>query len=94
MTRKFAGICSLVILMTVEMLPGVPAGAEYSHWTPVNYSGNYWGIRDHDHLLELGLTEKQATRVAHKLNKAMSKDTGLYDPGSGPCHDPKPGTQC
>jgi hypothetical protein len=33
---------------------------------------------------------KTAKRVARILNRA----TGLYDPGSGPCHDPKPGTQC
>jgi hypothetical protein len=34
---------------------------------------------------------RTAKRVARILNKATS---GFYDPGSGPCHNPKPGTQC
>lgn len=95
MTRKFVSVCSLVMSIAVAMLLDL-AGA--SDWTPFNYEGadglNYYGVRDHDTFLKLGLTEKQAGRVARKLNKAMSKDTGFYDPGSGPCHDPKPGTQC
>ena len=94
MTRKFAGACSLVMLIAVAM-PLDLAGA----WSAFSYEGgdggNYYGIRDNDTYLHLNLSSyKQARKLAHKLNNIMSKDTGLYDPGSGPCHDPKPGTQC
>ena len=95
MTRKFVGACSLVILIAVARPPDL-AGAIY---TPFNYEGgdgvNYYGIHEGNVYLHLGLpSDKQARKLARKLNKVLSKDTGFYDPGSGPCHDPKPGTQC
>jgi hypothetical protein len=94
MTRKFVGACGLVILIAVAMLSGLAgAWSASSYWSPFQ-DGNSWGVRDGDTYLHLNLSYKKATKLAHKLNKVMSKDTGLYDPGSGPCHDPKPGTQC
>ena len=35
-------------------------------------------------------TERAAKKIARILNKA----TSFVDPGSGPCHNPAPGTQC
>jgi hypothetical protein len=95
MTRKFVGACSLFISIAVAMLSDLPgAWSASSYWSAFTY-GNYWGVRDGDTKLYLNLSSyKQASKLAHKLKKVMSKDTGLYDPGSGPCHDPKPGTQC
>jgi hypothetical protein len=95
MTRKFVGVCSLVILIAVAMLPDLADAS----WSPFNYEGgdgvNYYGIHEGNVYLHLGLpSDKQARKLARKLNKVLSKDTGFYDPGSGPCHDPKPGTQC
>jgi hypothetical protein len=95
MTRKFVGACSLAILIAVAMPPDL-AGAIY---TPFNYEGGdgheYYGIHEGQNYLHLGLSsDKQARKLARKLNKVLSKDTGFSDPGSGPCHDPKPGTQC
>jgi hypothetical protein len=96
MTRKFVGACSLAILIAVAMPPDL-AGAPY--YDPFNYEGQdgheYYGIHEGHNYLLLGLSSnKQAWKLARKLNKVLSKDTSLYDPGSGPCHDPKPGTQC
>lgn len=34
---------------------------------------------------------RTAKRVARILNRATG---GFVDPGSGPCHNPKPGTRC
>jgi hypothetical protein len=95
MTRKFVGVCSLVILIAVVMLSDLAsARSASSYWRPFQ-DGNYYGVRDGDTYLHLNLSSyNKASKLAHKLNKALSKDTGLYDPGSGPCHDPKPGTQC
>jgi hypothetical protein len=95
MTRKFVGVCSLIILIAVAMLPD-PAGAT---WTPFNYEGadgrDYFGIHQGTVSLFVGLpSDKQARKLARKLNKVLSNDSGLYDPGSAPCHDPRPGTQC
>jgi hypothetical protein len=95
MTRKFVGVCSLVILLAVAMLSDVAgAWSASSYWRSFQ-DGNYYGVTDGDTYLRLNLSSSnKATKLAHKLNRALSKDTGLYDPGSGPCHDPKPGTQC
>jgi hypothetical protein len=88
--RKFVGVCSLAIVLSAAIVP-VPA---FATWTSYLEPGNTYGVRDGENAIPLGLSEKQAQRVARKLNKALSHDKGFVDPGSGPCHDPKPGTQC
>ena len=87
--RKFIGVCSLAIAVAAAAVP-IPAFATWS----VYPDGATWGVHEGHNVIPLGLTEKQAQRVAHKMNKALAKDKGFVDPGSGPCHDPKPGTQC
>jgi hypothetical protein len=93
MSRKFVGVCGLFAMVAVAALPAA-AFAQQDKWTVFLYGGTEYGVRNHDTALELGLSEKKAGRVARRLNRAMSKDGGLVDPGSGPCHNPAPGTQC
>ncbi|MGA7450871.1 MAG: hypothetical protein WBW73_06205 [Rhodoplanes sp.] len=87
--RKFTGICGFVVLLVVAMLPGAA-----SAWSIYNYGGTLYGIQEGNNKIPLGLTKKEATKTAHKINKALAKDKGFFDSGTGPCHDPKSGVLC
>jgi hypothetical protein len=92
--RRFIAICGAIVLLAVAMQPG----AAFATWSSYNYDtadGPRYGIHEGGNYIQLGLkTEKEARKTASKINKVLAKDGGFVDPGSGPCHDPKPGTQC
>ncbi len=88
--RKFTVICGFVLLLAVAMLPG----AAFATWSAYTDDGTHYGIREGNNKIMLGLTEKEATKTARKINKAMAKDKGFVDAGTGPCHDPKSGVLC
>jgi hypothetical protein len=73
------------------------AGAAPAYWSAYLYNGTEYGIREGDNFIPLGLTEKEATRTAKKVNKALAKDkedSGFVDTGEGPCADPNSGVLC
>jgi hypothetical protein len=41
-----------------------------------------------------GTIHTNSLKTAKRVARILNRTTGLVDPGSGPCHDPKPGTQC
>jgi hypothetical protein len=41
-----------------------------------------------------GTIHTNGLRTAKRVARILNRATGFSDPGSGPCHDPKPGTQC
>ena len=90
--RKISLISSLVVLTAVAMFPG----AAFATWSAYTDDGTNYGIREGDNKISLGLTEKEATRTAKKVNKALDKDKadGVVDTGEGPCGDPSSGVLC
>jgi len=47
-----------------------------------------------DHVNGDGTIHTNGLRTAKRVARILNRATGFVDPGSGPCHDPKPGTQC
>jgi len=92
MNTKISGVCGLALLAATAMFPG----AAFATWSAYTDDGTHYGIREGDNKIPLNLTEKEATRTAHKVNKAMSKDKadGFVDTGEGPCGDPSSGVLC
>ena len=90
MKRMKTGGMAAILLLAVAAVPGTALAT----WSAYTDDGTHYGIREGGNKIMLGVTEKQATKTAHRVNKALSKDTGFVDPGSGPCHDPRPGVQC
>jgi hypothetical protein len=88
--RMKAGGMAAMFLIAVAMVPG----SALAYWSAYTDDGTHYGIREGNNKIMLDLTEKQATRTAHKINKALSKDKGFVDPGTGPCHDPHSGVLC
>lgn len=91
-SRKISGVCAFALLAAVAMFPG----AAFATWSAYTDDGTHYGIREGDNKIPLNLTEKEATRTAHKVNKALSKDKAesVVDTGEGPCHDPSSGVLC
>jgi hypothetical protein len=79
-------------LAAVAAFP-VPAPA---YWSAYTADGTNYGIREGDNFIPLGVSEKEATRTAKKINKAMAKDKAesVVDTGEGPCGDPQSGVLC
>ena len=93
MTRlRLAGLSALVLAAALTMCPG----AALAYWSAYLYNGTEYGIREGDNFIPLGLTEKEATRTAKKVNKALAKDKAesVVDTGEGPCADPNSGVLC
>jgi hypothetical protein len=92
MKRMKTGGMAAMLLLAVALVPGTAL----AYWSAYTDDGTHYGIREGTNKIMLGLTEKQATRTAHKVNKALSKDKadGVVDPGHGPCHDPRSGVLC
>jgi hypothetical protein len=88
-------IGSVGVLVLVAALAPFP-GAAFATWSAYTDDGTNYGIREGDNKIPLNLTEKEATRTAHKVNKALSKDKAesVVDTGEGPCHDPSSGVLC
>ena len=87
-------IGSMSVLALVAALVLFP-GAAFATWSAYTDDGRNYGIREGDNKISLGLTEKEATRTAKKVNKAMSKDeSDFVDTGEGPCGDPSSGVLC
>jgi hypothetical protein len=86
---------SVSVLILAAALAAFP-GAAFATWSSYTDDGTHYGIREGDNKIPLNLTEKEATRTAHKVNKALSKDKadGFVDTGEGPCHDPSSGVLC
>jgi len=89
-SRKISGVCALALLAAVAMFPG----AAFATWSAYTDDGTHYGIREGDNKIPLNVTEKEATRTAHRVNKALSKDKAFVDTGEGPCHDPSSGVLC
>jgi len=89
-SRRTGGIAAIALLIAVAMFPG----AALASWETYTLDGKLYGIREGNNAIMLNLTMKQALRTAKRINKAFRKDKGFVDPGSGPCHDPRPGVQC
>lgn len=90
---KFIGLSALVLLAAAALYPGAASAT----WSAYLYNGTEYGVREGDNFIPLGLTEKEARKVAKKLNKALEKDepdSGFVDTGEGPCSDPKSGVLC
>ena len=90
MKRMKTGGIAAMLLFAVAILPGTA----FATWSAYTDDGTNYGIREGDNKIMLGVTEKQATKTAHRVNKALSKDKPFVDPGSGPCHDPRSGVLC
>lgn len=92
MKRMKIGICVLSLAVALAAFPG----AALATWSAYTDDGRNYGIREGDNKIPLGLTEKEATRTAKKVNKALSKDKAesVVDTGEGPCNDPSSGVLC
>lgn len=89
---KFGSMSVLVLVAALAAFPG----AAFATWSAYTDDGTNYGIREGDNKISLGLTEKDATRTAKKVNKALDKDKadGVVDTGEGPCGDPSSGILC
>ena len=89
---KFGSMSVLVLVAALVLFPG----AAFATWSAYTDDGRNYGIREGDNKISLGLTEKEATRTAKKVNKALDKDKadGVVDNGEGPCGDPSSGVLC
>ena len=90
---KFAGMPALILVAALSAFPG----AAFATWSAYTDDGTHYGIREGDNKIPLDLSEKEATRTAKKVNKALSKDdaeSGFIDTGEGPCGDPSSGVLC
>jgi hypothetical protein len=93
MRLRIAALSALAVAAALSMFPG----AAPAYWSAYLYNGTEYGIREGDNFIPLGLTEKEATRTAKKVNKALAKDkaeSGFVDTGEGPCADPNSGVLC
>ncbi len=87
---KFAGMPALILVAALAVFPG----AAFATWSAYTDDGTHYGIREGDNRIPLDLTEKEATRTAKKVNKALDKDKEFVDTGEGPCGDPSSGVLC
>jgi len=89
---KFGSMSVLVLVAALVLFPG----AAFATWSAYTDDGRNYGIREGGNKISLGLTEKEATRTAKKVNKALDKDKadGVVDNGEGPCGDPSSGVLC
>jgi hypothetical protein len=78
-------------VLVVALLAAVAApSAALAKWVvETNPFGGYDVTDGHGTVHTNG--RRTANKVARILNRATN---GFVDPGSGPCHDPAPGTQC
>lgn len=90
--RKIRLISSFVVLTAVAAFPG----AAFATWSAYTDDGTSYGIREGDNKIPLDLSEREATKTARKVNKALDKDKadGFVDNGEGPCGDPSSGVLC
>ena len=89
---KIGSMGVFVLVAALAMFPGAASAT----WSAYTDDGTHYRIREGDNKIPLDLTEKEATKTAHKVNKALSKDKadGFVDTGEGPCHDPSSGVLC
>ena len=93
MRKSICSISGLVLLFAVTSFPATTF-ATYSSYSD---DGVHYGIREGSNKIPLGLDEKDAAKVARKVNKALDKDApdkSVVDPGHGPCNDPSSGVVC
>ena len=50
------------------------SNAAHAFWRAVVDQGNTYGVAQGKHVIAMGLTEKQAKKLAKKLNKIQEKD--------------------
>ena len=87
---KFAGLPALILVAALAAFPG----AAFATWSAYTDDGSHYGIREGGNKIPLDLAEKEATRTAKKINKALDKDKAVVDSGEGPCGDPSSGVLC
>jgi len=95
--EKSAPIDQLCYIIYTSGTTGTPKGVAIEHPSICNFvkvAAEVYGIREGDNKIPLNVTEKEATRTAHRVNKALSKDKAFVDTGEGPCHDPSSGVLC
>ena len=54
----------------------------------------FGGYNVADHVNGDGTIHTNNLRTAKRVARILNRARGFVDPGSDPCHDPKPGTQC
>jgi hypothetical protein len=80
------GLRVLVLLVVFT----APSAALAGKWVvEVDPFGSGYVVTDHETSSISTKTKRAAKKIARILNHA-----GFVDPGTGPCHDPRPGTQC
>jgi hypothetical protein len=93
MKTRMSAVSGLVLLACAATFPG----AAFATWSSYTDDGTHYGIREGDNKIPLNVSEKEATRTAHKVNKALGKDKpdeGVVDAPGSPCHDPSTGVVC
>jgi len=92
MKNRFGAVSGMVLLACAAVFPN----AAFATWSSYTDDGTHYGIREGDNKIPLGLSEKDATKTAHKVNKALGKDKAdsVVDAPNSPCHDPTSGVVC
>jgi hypothetical protein len=87
--RKFISTSLQVLALLSAIAPSIAmAGTWVVEHEPL---GPGYLVTDH----ETGAIHTKGKRAANRVAKILNKATGGFvDPGSGPCHNPAPGTQC
>ena len=93
MKTRMSVVSGVVLLACAAVIPN----AAFATWTSYSDDGVHYGIREGDNKIPLNVSEKEATRTAHKVNKALGKDKpdeGVVDAPGSNCHDPSTGVVC